>query len=210
MSLPIYEIAKGGKAADPQLVALADQAAAKYAIPANIFKSMIYQESTWDVSATPGIAGNTARGLGQVTVGAQKDVERRYGISVDMSTPSGQLESAAAYLRMQYDKFGNWDKALQAYNQGAGNVGNNAGQVYAETVLKRSGENLRDSSQAIVQDTSGAAVGETESQGVGAWFDRQKNNLALLILGLIIIVIAVMRSDAGKQIIVEAAKGAGE
>jgi hypothetical protein len=56
------------------------------------------------------------------------------GLHVNPDDPVQNLQGAAKYLKMQYQKFGRWDLALAAYNAGAGAVSKYGGiPPYAET-----------------------------------------------------------------------------
>lgn len=102
-------------------------------IPWNIFNAMIHQESGWNNNETSP-AG--AIGLGQLMPGTAA------GLGVDPHDPIQNLTGAARYLAGMYSKFGSWDKALAAYNAGAGAVTHYGGippyqetQAYVRNVL---------------------------------------------------------------------------
>ena len=98
---------------------------------------MIQQESGWNPNAVGD--GGLAIGFGQLHAGAASDV------GVNRFDPLGNLQGAAAYLKRQYNKYGNWTDALSAYNQG--HAGTNKGLAYATSVLDKakklfSGDNI--------------------------------------------------------------------
>lgn len=199
-----YSKTSSGAPANSEYVAYAEQAAAKYQIPPSLLKSLIKVESDWNPNAIPlkkdGTPASSARGLGQVTEGALEDVRKKYGWYAQLDTPAGQVDAAAAYLRMKYDETKNWNDALAAYNQGLGNYKNAEGQAYAKKVMRGTDP---------LSNKTGSNVGGGQGVinidlGFSEWFDRNSKNLALLILGLIIIIVAIMRTDAGKQIVVAA------
>lgn len=60
------------------------------------------------------------------------DTARRLG--VDPADPSENLDGGARYLRMMYDRFGDWRLALAAYNAGPEAVAKHGGvPPYEET-----------------------------------------------------------------------------
>ncbi len=114
-----------------QYQATADKYAAQYGIPKEIFSGLIEQESSWNPAAV-GKAGEV--GLTQLMPGTAADLKVNPWV-VDQA-----LEGGARYLAQQFKKFGDWTKALTAYNAGAGNVGKGnaaeaAGTQYAAKVL---------------------------------------------------------------------------
>jgi hypothetical protein len=101
--------------ADPvgsyQEMALA--AANKYNLDPDIFLRMVNQESGFNPKAA---SSKGAVGLGQL----MPDTAAELG--VDPSDPAQNLEGSARYLRQQLDRFGDYPKALAAYNAGPGAV----------------------------------------------------------------------------------------
>jgi hypothetical protein len=111
----------------------ANQAAAKYLIPALLFRALIQQESGWNPRITSP-AG--AIGLGQL----MPDTAR--GLGVNPWNPQQNLQGAARYLHDQYQAFHSWPLALAAYNAGPGAVRKYGGvppyketQAYVKTIL---------------------------------------------------------------------------
>ena len=90
-------------------LAMAREAARKHGIPEDLFLRLVQQESGWKASAE---SHKGAFGLAQLMPGTA-DL-----LGVDISDPRQNLEGGARYLRMQYDRFGNWRLALAAYNAG--------------------------------------------------------------------------------------------
>ena len=88
---------------------MAREAARKHGIPEDLFLRLVQQESGWKASAE---SHKGAFGLAQLMPGTA-DL-----LGVDISDPRQNLEGGARYLRMQYDRFGNWRLALAAYNAG--------------------------------------------------------------------------------------------
>ena len=93
---------------------LAAETAARYGIPSDLFLRQIQQESAWNPRA---VSGAGAQGLGQLMPGTAADL----GVS-DPFDPAQNLDGSARYLRQMYDRYGDWNMALAAYNAGPGNV----------------------------------------------------------------------------------------
>jgi soluble lytic murein transglycosylase-like protein len=101
------------------LGAMANQVAAQFGIPPNIFSSMIGAESgqgpgsapsTWNPNA---VSSAGAQGLTQLLPGTAA------GLGVNSPfDPLQNLQGGAAYLKQLYNQFGSWQAALQAYNAG--------------------------------------------------------------------------------------------
>lgn len=100
-------------------------AATRHGIPQDLFLRLVQKESGWNPSA---ISVKGARGLAQL----MPDTARLIGARID--DPASNLDGGARYLRMMYDRFGNWRHALAAYNAGPGAVEQYGGvPPYAET-----------------------------------------------------------------------------
>ncbi|XBA77870.1 lytic transglycosylase domain-containing protein [Thioclava sp. 'Guangxiensis'] len=87
----------------------AQQAAQKNGIPTDLFLRLIQQESGWNPNA---VSHAGARGLAQLMPATAAK------LGVDIADPEENLDGGARYLRMMYDRFGNWRHALAAYNAG--------------------------------------------------------------------------------------------
>lgn len=88
-------------------------AARRHNIPEDLFLRLVQQESGWNPRA---VSHAGARGLAQL----MPDTARLLGVNPD--DPLQNLEGGARYLRMMYDRFGDWRLALAAYNAGPGAV----------------------------------------------------------------------------------------
>jgi soluble lytic murein transglycosylase-like protein len=88
-------------------------AARKHNIPEDLFLRLVQRESGWNPNVT---SSKGAQGLAQLMPGTA-DL-----LGVDINDPVQNLNGGARYLRMMYDKFGNWRLALAAYNAGPGAV----------------------------------------------------------------------------------------
>ncbi len=92
-----------------QYLDLAKSAAARHAIPEDLFLRLVQQESGWNPQATS-VKGAT--GLAQLMPGTAQV------LGVDPGDPAQNLDGGARYLRQMYDRFGSWRLALAAYNAG--------------------------------------------------------------------------------------------
>ena len=91
----------------------ATQLAGQYGIPSDLFLKQINAESAWDPNA---VSHAGALGLAQLMPSTAKE------LGVDPLDWRQNLEGGARYLKQQYDRFGNWDHALAAYNAGPNRV----------------------------------------------------------------------------------------
>lgn len=87
----------------------AKSAAARHGVPSDLFLRLVQQESGWNPSA---VSPKGARGLAQLMPATATH------LGVDIGDPTDNLDGGARYLRMMYDRFGNWRLALAAYNAG--------------------------------------------------------------------------------------------
>lgn len=118
-------------------VDMAREAARRHGIPEGLFMSLIKQESRWQPGAKSPVG---AIGLAQLMPGTAKQ------LGVDPTDPAQNLEGGARYLAEQYRTFGDWGKALAAYNAGPGAVQKYGGippyketQHYVSTILGSGG-----------------------------------------------------------------------
>jgi len=88
-------------------------AAQRHDVPVDLFLRLVHQESRWNPSA---VSSAGARGLAQL----MPDTASLLGVNAD--DPQQNLEGGARYLRMMYDRFGDWRLAVAAYNAGPGAV----------------------------------------------------------------------------------------
>lgn len=87
----------------------AKAAARRHGVPESLFLRLIQQESGWNPGAR---SHKGATGLAQL----MPQTARRLG--VNPHDPVENLNGGARYLRMMYNKFGDWRLALAAYNAG--------------------------------------------------------------------------------------------
>lgn len=119
-SVPRYTGAYKG-----EYLEVARAAARRHAIPEDLFLRLVHQESRWNTRA---VSNKGALGLAQLMPGTAQMLR------VDPMDPKQNLDGGARYLRMMYDKFGDWKLALAAYNAGPGAVERHGGiPPFAET-----------------------------------------------------------------------------
>jgi len=87
----------------------AKAAAARHGVPSDLFLRLVQHESGWNPSA---VSPKGARGLAQLMPATASR------LGVDIANPEDNLDGGARYLRMMFDRFGNWRLALAAYNAG--------------------------------------------------------------------------------------------
>ena len=103
----------------------AREAARRHGIPEDLFLRLVQQESGWNPQA---VSHKGATGLAQLMPGTASR------LGVDPTDPHDNLNGGARYLRMMYDRFGDWKLALAAYNAGPEAVQKHGGiPPYAET-----------------------------------------------------------------------------
>lgn len=108
-----------------QLQAAAQQAAAQYGVPWQIFSNQISAESGWNPDAQSS-AG--AQGIAQILPSTAQ------GWGVNPWDPIASLFAAAKADASYFAQFGSWSDALAAYNAGPGAVSKYGGvPPYAET-----------------------------------------------------------------------------
>lgn len=92
-----------------EYLAHAKAAASRHGVPEDLFLRLVQQESGWNPGA---VSPKGATGLAQLMPGTAQL------LGVDATDPLENLEGGARYLRMMYDRFGDWQLALAAYNAG--------------------------------------------------------------------------------------------
>lgn len=104
---------------------MARAAARRHNVPEDLFLRLVHQESRWNPGA---VSHAGALGLAQLMP------ETAALLGVNPHDPHQNLDGGARYLRMMFDRFGNWRLALAAYNAGPGAVQRHGGvPPYRET-----------------------------------------------------------------------------
>jgi len=97
--------------------------ARNYGIDPALLAAVIYQESKFDTNAK---SGSGAVGLMQLRPDTARGIAIRTGGSAfrvsDLSNPEINVRYGCWYLRHLYQKYGDWQLVLAAYNAGQGNV----------------------------------------------------------------------------------------
>lgn len=141
-------------------------------IPQPVAFGLFAQE---DSSYNPNLIGDNgaAVGLGQLHAGAASDV----GVT-DRFDPYQNITGSLTYLQQQYNKFGNWNDALAAYNQGAGATGSawQQGLAYAQSAYQKGVSYLQQFGEAVAgtdgsSNTTGYLKGGAEVLGGVASLD---------------------------------------
>jgi len=84
----------------------------KYGIPETLLLALLDQESGFRPEVIHGGQANHAGAVGIA------QIIPRWHPDVDPSKPFEAIDYAGRYLRENFDRFGNWDHALAAYNWG--------------------------------------------------------------------------------------------
>lgn len=105
---------------------MADSVADAYQIPRSLFRALIQQESGWNAYA---IGQKGEIGLTQLMPGTATE------LGVNAWDPMQNMKGGASYLATQFKKFGDWAKALAAYNGGPAGTNKPAAKEYATEVL---------------------------------------------------------------------------
>ncbi|MCI7540600.1 MAG: zeta toxin family protein [Veillonellaceae bacterium] len=117
---------------DQQIDAWIQEAADANGVPANLLSALLDVESGYNVDTPNSEAG--AIGIAQFMPGTAE------AMGIDPRDPHQAISGAARLLKQEYDHYGNWSQALEAYNGGEGNVGSGETQAYAQKVLGKAGD----------------------------------------------------------------------
>jgi hypothetical protein len=169
-------------------------ASASSGVPENILQALAYQESSYNPAA---VSSAGAQGLLQIMPATGKSL----GLS-DPFDAQANANAGAGYLASLYAQYGDWSKALIAYNEGPGNLANQgvfpSSQSYADSILSNAGisdaagapapmfgpPDVFQSSDPGSIDTSGGMVASIGAAAAGA-DPLVLGGLVLGVLGLI-------------------------
>lgn len=109
---------------------LVERAAVEHGVPFEILGRVLNRESRFRDDVIEGRVVSSAGALGV----AQFMPATARELGVDPLDPASAIPGAARYLRKLYDQFGDWTRAVAAYNWGPGNVARKGlAQAPAET-----------------------------------------------------------------------------
>jgi len=109
---------------NPAYLDYTEAAGRKHGIPAELLARLLFRESSYrneGVDKKGNRLGDGPVGIPQMYPSALRDVgvdPRTFG----RAGAAAQIDAGAAYLARQYRRFGDWPRAVAAYNLGAGNV----------------------------------------------------------------------------------------
>ena len=108
-----------------------DQYARQYGVPALLVASQMQAESSGQQSA---VSSTGAIGLMQL------EPATAAGLGVDPYNPQQNIQGGVEYDAQLYKQYGNWTQALEAYNEGPGNLAAGKSQsdgaaAYAQNIL---------------------------------------------------------------------------
>jgi hypothetical protein len=98
------------------LVPFINEASGKYGVPANIIEAVVWKESNYhpDIVYGKRVGASGDSGAMQLI----PETARAMGVE-DVFDPAQNIDGGTKYLRTLYDRFGDWGKAVAAYNSGA-------------------------------------------------------------------------------------------
>ena len=94
-------------------------ASRRFGVPENRIRAVMGVESGGRADA---VSPKGAAGLMQVMAPTYADLAKRHGFGPDRFDPTNNIMAGTAYLGEMYERFGNWDEALGAYNAGPGRM----------------------------------------------------------------------------------------
>lgn len=149
-----------GAVASPAVQSALASASATSGVPLSLLQSLAAIESSNNPNA---VSSKGAQGLLQLMPAT--------GVSLGVTDPFDPAQNASAgasYLASLYRKYGDWNTALIAYNEGPGNLANlgpfSSSQTYAQSVLSEAG-------MVSGAGTSSDAMAGSLDAAVGSLFD---------------------------------------
>lgn len=125
----------------------ASQAAAKYQIPIDMFLRLLKTEN--DIGNPNAVNPSTgATGLAQFLPQTAQE------LGVNPKDPIASIHAAAKYLRALHREFGDWEKAVRAYNWGPGNVARSTNPKNDPKETKEYVQKIKPSKKAMQPNTT--------------------------------------------------------
>ena len=97
--------------------AIVAAASRKYGVPEATIRAVMQTESS---NRPDAVSPKGAAGLMQLMAPTYQEIAKREGLGSDRFDPTSNIYAGTAYLRQNFDQFGNWRDALGAYNAGPG------------------------------------------------------------------------------------------
>src|ERR1035441_2247048 len=152
-----------GSTPSPAVQAALSAASATYGVPISVLNAVAQAESSFNPNA---VSPAGAQGLLQLmpATGAALGVTNPFD-------PTQNANAGAQYLSQMYAKYGDWNTALIAYNEGPGNLASQgifpSSQSYADSILAPADLSGADSG-SIPLDTSSLSDSLDLSDGSGS------------------------------------------
>jgi soluble lytic murein transglycosylase-like protein len=93
----------------------------RYEIPTNLLARIAFQESSFRQGVILGFVPSKAGALGIMQLMPQFFASVRVPVPFTDADVASQIDESVQLLRRQYDRFGDWQEAVAAYNWGGGN-----------------------------------------------------------------------------------------
>lgn len=146
----------------PQFRDIIISAANKNGVPPQLLSALLWAESSFSPDIIYGrrVSSAGAQGIAQFMPGTAA------AMGVNPLDPASAIDGAARYLAQHYRQFGDWGKALAAYNAGPGNVQKYGGvppfaetQNYVAKIMGRAGVTPTTTPTAIPTPTTPMVAG---------------------------------------------------
>ena len=102
---------------------MVEDEAEKQGVPKEVARAVAIQESGMRMNPPGSNDGGKAVGIFQLHEGAAQDT------GVDRTTMAGNIQGGIGYLKQMHDQFGDWDKAVAAFNAGPGTLRGVGGDI---------------------------------------------------------------------------------
>lgn len=100
------------------------EASRRYQVPPQYIRAVMSVESSNRPNAMGPVtrSGEQAGGLMQLMPATYDELRAKHGLGADRMDPRNNIMAGTAYLSENFDRFGDWDKTLAAYNAGPSRV----------------------------------------------------------------------------------------